>query len=213
MYRVVYQLSHAAPAAAKMWQSITSRLPSEVIESDTGPRVLWRREDTAVVQVQYPVRPRPQWLLPGLRAFPHVVDMRVLMESLAVGQRWRFDLTAETVRRHGGKESRTSALEWLTAVHEPSGQPGVLVSRAYESGFRVLDLQDSPVKTRERTEAWHTRLRGVLEVEDAEALRTTMEEGLGRGKSAGAGMLSLAMLPAPTVAAQRPSRRGAARAQ
>ncbi|MEW2066624.1 type I-E CRISPR-associated protein Cas6/Cse3/CasE [Streptomyces sp. NPDC007346] len=184
---------------AEMQRQIRSRLPEDITQADTGPRVLWRREGDGVIQVQYPVRPRPSWLLPGSLTLPQVLDMRVLLEMLAPGQLWAFDLAANTVRRGRGGEYAVSPDEWLTGQHaEGAHAPAACeatTSRATRSGFRVL-AQIAGAQRRGTTGmSQEARIRGVLEVEDVEALQAALEEGIGRGKAQGLGMLSLSYPP------------------
>ncbi|MBP0456067.1 type I-E CRISPR-associated protein Cas6/Cse3/CasE [Streptomyces montanisoli] len=200
MYRVLYQFDPIAVATtrpAQMWRSIDSRLPKDIARAETGPRVLWRREDESTIQVQYPTRPKPAWLLPGTRAFPQVVDMHVLLASLAQGQVWVFDLAAQPVHRvskpshpTGHVDQRVPAGQWLTAKDAEG------TSRASRSGFRVLHLaEQNTLRRGSTTMPSLTRIRGILEVEDTQALRVALEEGMGRGKTQGAGMLSLTYPP------------------
>ena len=213
MYRVLYQFgaSHEGQRQpAHLWRQITSMLPEDVVQASTGPRVLWRMEDADTILVQYPVRPHPAWLLPGTHSFPLVMDMRVLMDTLGPRQVWTFSLVASTVRRagattrehHGGGEYQVSAQEWLTGSTNDAGE-----TRAFRSGFRVLRMSDDNQRVRRANLAGLTRIRGLLEVEDTESLRAALEEGMGRGKNHGAGMLSLSYPSKAPASPDRPTRR------
>ncbi|WP_234313970.1 type I-E CRISPR-associated protein Cas6/Cse3/CasE [Streptomyces sp. NBRC 109706] len=175
-------------------------MPTEHTEASEGPRLLWRLESPTELLVQYPVRPDPTWLLPGARSRPKAFAMQQLMDSLAAGQRWDFVLAANTVRRSTGRArarqaqaQRVSAREWLTGETDVDADSGT--SRAYQSGFRVLAIAETTQRRGGPRQAHLVRITGRLEVEDTEALQAALEEGIGRGKAQGAGMLSLSPLP------------------
>lgn len=208
MYRVLYDLpSLHRLGPTVVWRGITSRVPDDHVKATAGPRLLWRQESRTTLLVQYPVQPHPSWLLPGARTSPTITDMTPLMRALAVGQQWDFTLMANAVRRlsasshrrSGGRSSayrgearHVSGREWLTAETDSDAPGGT--SRAYRSGFRVLALSESAERRGDSQQARLVRITGRLEVEDVEALRAALEEGMGRGKAQGAGMLSLSPL-------------------
>lgn len=207
MYRVLYRLTPRKDTLlkpAEMWQKITSRLPEEITQATEGPRVLWRQEGASTVLVQYPVEPPPTWFPPGTQGHPQMADMSPLLEGLAPGQVWAFDLTAVPVRRAESREYPVAVEEWLT---EDNGDEGT--SRAWRSGFRVLRMASQMQRRKTPKVAPLHRVHGLLEVQDVEALRTALEEGLGRGKARGAGMLSLHHPPAAATKPSSPATRSA----
>ncbi|WP_335983086.1 type I-E CRISPR-associated protein Cas6/Cse3/CasE [Streptomyces sp. CA2R106] len=220
MYRVTYRFPRPVPQHSETWRLITAPLPPEIAQTENGARVLWRRDDASTVTVQYPRRPEPAWLLTGTVDFPQVVDMGVMADGLAAGQVWGFEVLANTVRRPSRKaraeeglpvEYRVSAREWLTEESVEAGTEGApLVSRAYSSGFSLLHLADEQSVARKGPPslAGLTRIRGVLKVEHPESVRAALEEGLGRGRSKGAGMLDLRyVVRRPAAVTSPPARR------
>ncbi|MFC8723786.1 type I-E CRISPR-associated protein Cas6/Cse3/CasE [Streptomyces bacillaris] len=198
MYRVLYHFPGRRALSlrpAETQRKIISRLPAEIVTSTSGPRVLWRRESDARLHVQYPAQPRAEWLLPG--ASIKVTDMHPLLAQLAEHQVWDFNLSAHTVQRHGSREQAVPADEWLTGSHSGA-------SRAYRSGFRVLRLSSSGTRRGTAGLARETRIRGLLQVEDPTALQAALEEGIGRGRAQGLGMLSLSRPSLPKGPAGAP---------
>lgn len=183
--------------------------------TDEG-RVLWRLDayDTYRV-VLYTVSPdKPD--------FTHIVEQAgwptteawqtrsydPLLDSLRVGQRWQFRLTANPVRS-GRREgwSSTKPLGHVTVKQ----QERWLIDRAAKAGFRLVSRQssdsedvdlavvDRSIRRFRRTDGLVTisvaTFDGHLEVIDAAAVRRSLTWGLGRAKSYGCGLLTLARPP------------------
>ncbi|WP_324666491.1 Type I-E CRISPR-associated protein Cas6/Cse3/CasE [Mycobacterium canetti] len=183
--------------------------------TDEG-RVLWRLDayDTYRV-VLYTVSPdKPD--------FTHIVEQagwptteawqtrsyEPLLDSLRVGQRWQFRLTANPV--HAGRRegwSRTKPLGHVTVKQ----QERWLIDRAAKAGFRLVSRQagddedpdlavvDRSIQRFRRTDGLITiavaTFDGHLEVIDSAALRRSLTWGIGRAKSYGCGLLTLARPP------------------
>lgn len=186
---------------------------------DPGPtdqgRVLWRLDTYGPQRVLLYV------CSPEAPDFTHIVEQAGwpatqtwdtrsydgLLGSLCAGQRWQFRLTANpvhSVRREGWAD--TKPLGHVTV----SQQQQWLLARTERLGFRVaksatdgsepdLAVVDRAVRRFGRKGARVTlstaTYEGHLEVEDAEALRRALTFGIGRAKSYGCGLLTLARDP------------------
>jgi CRISPR system Cascade subunit CasE len=186
--------------------------------STADGRVLWRLDTYARHKVLlYTVSPdKPD--------FTHLVEQigwptteswetrayEGLLDSLAIGQRWQFRLTANPVRsgrRNGWVDTKPLAHitvkqqeEWLLDRSERLGfriAPG-LVAADRDTGRQEHDLVvvDRSVRRFERQGARvtvaMTTFQGHLEVADARALRRSLTHGIGRAKAYGCGLLTLA---------------------
>ncbi len=188
---------------------------------DAGPkaegRILWRLDSYSTHRVLlYTVSP-------GQPDFTHVVEQagwpttqawdtspyQHFLDSLAVGQRWQFRLTANPVhsaRREGWED--TKPLAHVTVDQQEQW----LLERAERHGFKLVDTQSgtgdgdpgSPdLAVVDRTVQRFTRdgsrvtiamatFQGHLEVGDPVALRRSLTHGVGRAKAYGCGLLTLA---------------------
>lgn len=130
-----------------------------------------------------------------------------LLDSLKVGQRWQFRLTANPVRHGRAADWRdTKPLAHVTVKQQEQW----LLDRAERLGFRVapshvsdgdaaepdLAVVDRAVRRFDRRGARVTigvaTFQGHLEVNDADALRRSLTHGIGRAKAYGCGLLTLA---------------------
>lgn len=126
-----------------------------------------------------------------------------LLASLQVGQRWQFRLTANPVRsarREGWSD--TKPLGHVTAKQQEQW----LLDRTDRLGFRVatsaiakepdLAIVDRTVRRFDRQGARVTvsmaTFEGHLEITDTPALRRALTFGIGRAKSYGCGLMTLA---------------------
>ncbi|MGV7354128.1 type I-E CRISPR-associated protein Cas6/Cse3/CasE [Mycobacterium kansasii] len=134
-----------------------------------------------------------------------------LLESLQPGQQWQFRLTANPVRsgrRHGWADTKP-----LGHVTEKQ-QEQWLLDRAGNAGFRLvarlgpgsraeddfdLAVIERSVRRFRRNDAHVTiavaTFQGHLEITDPAALRRSLTHGIGRAKSYGCGLLTLAQPP------------------
>lgn len=135
-------------------------------------------------------------------------DYHHLLDSLTIGQRWHFRLTANPVRsgrRDGWTDTKPLAHvtvkqqeQWLldraerlgfrivpssTSAHSGSSEPDLAV---VDRSVRRFDREGSRVTVATAT------FQGHLEVADAVALRRSLTRGIGRAKAYGCGLLTLA---------------------
>lgn len=134
-------------------------------------------------------------------------DYRPLLERLEEGQRWAFRLTANPSRSvPTGSAQRGTVKAHVT----PGQQEQWLLDRAHRLGFGVPTSPhgNHEIVTRNRRTARFRRRSadgalndvtvamvtydGVLEVENADDLRTALTQGIGRAKAYGCGLLTLA---------------------
>lgn len=130
-----------------------------------------------------------------------------LLDSLRIGQRWQFRLTANPVRS-GRREgwTDTKPLGHVTVKQQEQW----LLDRAERLGFRLstsvvrkdepdLAVVDRAVRRFDRQGARVTvstaTFEGHLEVADVATMRRSLTFGIGRAKSYGCGLLTLAKPP------------------
>ncbi len=123
---------------------------------------------------------------------------------LEPGRRLRFRLTANPVKKVGGKR-----IPLIFDHHEDEQVKTYwdwLYRQAERCGFRVLSAQDAPFRTasnRQKREDYEkhqiphfgVRFDGVLEVLDPEWVVQAVRQGIGPAKAFGFGLLSLAPVP------------------
>jgi len=133
-----------------------------------------------------------------------------LLESLRPGQQWQFRLTANPV--HSGRRASWADTKPLGHVTVKQ-QECWLLDRTHNAGFRIVPRHDSDsadtdpdLAVIERTVRRFRRgdrqitiamatFEGHLEITDAAALRRSLTFGIGRAKSYGCGLLTLARPP------------------
>jgi len=167
--------------------------PTETPRADW--HILYRREpDSFQVLVQSAIEPDwsclpPHYLQDGARVKPFNLDA----DTLSVGQQLRFRLKANPSKRDKASRKiigfyrRDDQLAWLTRQGE-------------RHGFKLLTVDAIPAPnvfgTKKNGKApirIHTVLfQGVLQVQDPAALAAAVRQGIGRGRSYGCGLLSLA---------------------
>ncbi|WP_300268171.1 type I-E CRISPR-associated protein Cas6/Cse3/CasE [Microbacterium sp.] len=181
---------------------------------DTEPtpdgRILWRVDTTRHGATLYIVSPRRPDLthLAEQAGWPTLEDSwetrpyDKLLDSLEAGQRYRFRLTANPVRRERpGDGSRGKPVGHVTTAQ----QERWLLDRTTAAGFDVpeaaegardLVVSDRKTLTFSRRETKVTlrvaTYEGTLAVTDPEALRHALCRGIGRAKGYGCGLLTLA---------------------
>lgn len=147
-----------------------------------------------------------------------VAEYGPFLQRISVGQRYRFRLAANTVRstKDGTKVgergrlvavgSRSAQEEWLLTRAASLGfavpsDPGDLIGPSDEviarrnlvlTGRETVQFRRSSDGTPRRITLATAQFDGVLEVTDADALRSTLALGVGRGKAYGYGLLTLA---------------------
>jgi CRISPR system Cascade subunit CasE len=182
--------------AHKFHQRIMQAFPDE--ESRANPRqdwhILFRQEpDSDVVLVQSDLE--PDWAkLPAEYLCDHrVKPMNLGADQLTGGRIFQFRLRANPSKRDNktkktvGFYHRADQLAWLERQADRCGfrlhQVDIIPS---PNVFGIKQKGTAPVRI-------STALyQGVLEVTDSSAFLTVVQRGLGRGKSYGCGLLSLA---------------------
>lgn len=180
--------------------------------TDAG-RILWRTDTfertRTVLFVASPGKPdfthiveQAGW--PTTEAWDTLPYDRVL-DQLEPAQQWRFRLTANPVHAARKQEwTQTKPLAHVTVRQQEQW----LLDRCERAGFRIpfashgldgereLVITDRAVRRFSRGGARVTiataTFEGLLEVTDAAALRHTLTFGLGRAKSYGCGLMTLA---------------------
>jgi CRISPR system Cascade subunit CasE len=185
--------------AHKFHQRIMQAFPDE--ESRENPRedwhILFRQEpDSNVVLVQSAIEPDWSKLPDGyLRKSSEPKPFNLSPEVLSAGNVFQFRLRANPSKR----DSKTRK---TIGFYRRPDQLAWLERQADRCGFRLLsaDVIPSPnVFKKKKKGSAPIRIttalfQGVLEVTAPEPFVSTVQQGLGRGKSYGCGLLSLARL-------------------
>lgn len=168
-----------------------------------------RRSDTPVVLAQSELAPAWSRLpLPYLARPAETKPLDGLLAGLAPGQRLRFRLRANPTKRlktpatPGGSDrlvgkrvellKEEERLAWLARKGEAAG----FRLGQTEPGVPAVDVRPEPVAAgqhgRERMTLGSVLFEGVLEVTDADLLRSAIRSGIGSGRAYGFGLLSVA---------------------
>ncbi|MCH6197260.1 type I-E CRISPR-associated protein Cas6/Cse3/CasE [Corynebacterium mastitidis] len=182
-----------------MHAAVRSAFPPDISQEEA--RVLWRVDHRGHEHALYivgPEKPDASNIVEqaGWDTRPaQSADYAPLLGSLLRGQQWRFELVANPVKSSPVQGQRGKIIPLV-------GQEQVkwLVKRAPEAGFRLLDAATTGqenLRFRRGRGSNHVILRtarfsGVMEVEDADRLRTTLTHGIGRARAYGCGLLTLA---------------------
>ena len=178
-------------------------------ENETG-RVLWRLDASrprSLLYIASPVEPALDHLVAqaGTEAGWLTRDYHSLLNSLQADQRWAFRLTANVTvaKRLTPDAPRSQRYGHVTATQ----QRDWLVNRAGKFGFSIAenssDLEALVVRDRSIKQFYRNgklvtlataTFDGVLDVQDADALRSAMTSGIGPAKAYGCGLLTIAPL-------------------
>lgn len=187
-----------------MHAAVRAAFPPDLDES--SGRVLWRVDNHGHEHALYivgPEKPTTRHIVEqaGWETRPgESADYSRLLGSLMKGQRWRFELVANptysepTPGKRGKVKAHVSVthqLEWLDKKAVSAGfavDPGevAVTERTTEHFYRGSQRSGRPVRIAK------ARFAGTLEVTDAEALRRTLVDGIGRARAYGCGLLTLA---------------------
>lgn len=193
-----------------MHAAVRASFPPDLDEAEG--RVLWRvdsHQHEHVLYVVAPERPDAHHLVEqaGWMTRPaETADYARFTSNLMSGQRWRFEIVANPVSSVATQRGRRGKVVFHVT---PEQQLQWFLERAEKSGFSIVrDDQNNPQirvtgrntlrffrgdRAKSRPVTLHTaRFDGVLEVTDAERLRSTLVNGLGRAKAYGCGLLTLA---------------------
>lgn len=202
----------------RMHAAVEHAFPPEATRSGDEGRILWRLDssvrnrDALYLYVVSPERPD----------FTHIVeqagwpeastwetkDYTPLLQKIEEGQVWNFRLKANTVRKAAvdkGRNPRGGVVGTLQGHVTPEQKVEWLAQRAEPHGFSLVHLPEGDVAVRvsqSRKEQFShgsgqvtlstAVFDGILQVENAEQFRQTLCHGVGRGKSFGCGLLTVA---------------------
>lgn len=225
------QAMHAA-VEASFPESAPSAAPHD--ETAQQSRVLWRVDQSPHHMYLYVVsQERPDFThiveQAGWPTRPHwdVADYLPMLDGLTVGQRWQFRLTANPVHNapqtdgsRGKRYAHVTAAQqeqwllrradWFGVVlgspHNPSKEPSTSPPPIVTPTFRIEErsVMRFPRKGKDVT-IRKVRYDGILEVSDADLLRTALISGVGAAKAYGCGLLTLAPVPSAVATTSAPS--------
>lgn len=173
-------------------------------------RVLWRvdhREHEHILYIVGPEAPDAQHIVEqaGWSTRPaQTAEYDRFLSQIMKGQKWAFELVGNPVSSVTVPgRSRGKVVPHVTAAQQVQW----LVNKAPSAGFRVLvgeddvpmvnvvernDLHFRKDDGSKRVSLRTARFRGRLEVTDAALLRDALQQGIGRAKAYGCGLLTLA---------------------
>ncbi|WP_328853222.1 type I-E CRISPR-associated protein Cas6/Cse3/CasE [Micromonospora globbae] len=208
----------SSPQAMHAGVRAAFRTPEEYEGPDA--RTLWRLDTPAPATVYLYI------VSPGRPDLTHLVEQAgwptadgepwvtrhydALLESLRPGQRWAFRLTANPT--HSGRKTADAKETQRFAYLQEEHQVAWLSSRAARHGFELATQRDGRPNLRLHRRQTQTFKRGMdavtlttvtydglLQVNNADALRRALTNGIGHAKAYGCGLLTLAP-PSPTEA-------------
>lgn len=192
-----------------MHAAVRAAFPPDLDES-VG-RVLWRLDSRGFEHVLYivgPERPDTHHLVEqgGWMTRPaETADYSNFINGLMRGQQWRFELVANPVSARARERGQRGALihhvtaeQQLAWLFERSEKEGFRIREA-DNGLQARATERNVLRFRRTAErktkpiTLHTaRFEGVLEVTDASRLGEALNNGVGRAKAYGCGLLTLA---------------------
>lgn len=197
----------------RLHAAVLAGFPPDTATADDTGRVLWRvdrHDHRATLYATSPGRPDFTHLVEQA-GWPTQSTWRTqeydpFLGRLTRGQRWFFRLTANPVHHVRSKDGEpTKPIGHVTAHHQQEW----LMSRMSKLGFRVVDDSDGvpglvvsgrrdvafargDSESRHRVRLVVATFEGVLEIEDADALREALTHGIGRARGYGCGLMTLA---------------------
>lgn len=189
-------------------------------QQDRG-RVLWRIDQRGDAAIELYIASRQEPDLTGIveqagwptKATWQTASYDGFLQRLAPGQRWRFRLTANPTTSTAGERGQRGKVVPCRTVAQ---QTDWLLARQQRAGLQIptneldalqVEVRDRGVddftrrsttsdgERRDRVSITRATYEGVLDVVDADLLRRTLIEGIGRAKGYGCGLLTLAPLP------------------
>lgn len=179
-------------------QRIMNGFPDQPTETPRADwHILYRNEpDSFTVLVQSAIEPNWSCLPPAyVVGSPQVKEFNLDPDTLKVGRRFHFRLKANPSKRDKDSHKiigffrREDQILWLTRQSERHGFQILTVDAIPTPNIfgRKKDSQ-SPIRI-------HTVLfQGVLAITESIAFARSVQQGIGRGRSYGCGLLSLARL-------------------
>ncbi len=188
-----------------MHASVMSAFPC--LEEEKDCRVLWRLDSlgpSTYVLVQSPSKPDfshmvDQFGWPSSDQRWDTLDYDAFLHKIESGQEWRFRLTANPTRKIT-ENGRKMIAAHITAEQQKKW----LLDRCESNGFSIPEIDNDHAfdivsrklvdfkREGKTVSIQFTSYEGVLKVEDAEKLRHSMLNGIGRAKAYGCGMLTVA---------------------
>jgi CRISPR system Cascade subunit CasE len=169
-------------------------------ESLENPRqawnILYRQEpDSFVILVQSAIKPDWTRLSNGYLVQSCVKDVQWDKQQFSVGNLYQFRLKANPSKRDKetgktiGMFRRTDQIAWLERKSDQHGfQPMGIDVIPVPNTFGTKSKGTAPIRI-------HSVIfQGVLQVADSQRFIQSLKEGIGRGRSYGCGLLSIAKL-------------------
>jgi CRISPR system Cascade subunit CasE len=167
-------------------------------EDATGPA----RDPRILVQS----RERPDLeRLPGGYGTATTKDISAVLKLLTTGLTVRYRIDANAVRKPGHTTRAATGAKAIVPLSGADADDWWARQAEERSGLKLTSTHSTPLtaargeRGQDKSHIKHarTRFEGTALVTDHHTLRQRILEGIGRGKSYGCGLLSLAPLPAP----------------
>lgn len=198
-----------------MHKAVLQAFPPGSLE-ETGERVLWRIDHDGLKYTLYLVSPiepdlthiseKAGWISQTWNS----IRYDSFLDRIMTGQEWRFRLQANPVKREStpvGRRGKTlphvtpeQQITWLTQRSETLGFAlkenaesitGLAVDVSNREDLRFSRKDPNQGGKNAQVTLRKTQFDGVLKVTDAEALRSALTQGIGRGKAYGCGLMTL----------------------
>lgn len=200
----------------KMHAAVEKAFPPQEARCNDEGRLLWRLDFSRdkhsvflyVVSLEKPdfihIIEQAGW---PTRSEWETKDYDVLLNRLAIGQRWQFRLRANPVKqaadksKYGITDDRVGHIEGHVTVKQ---QEKWLLDRSHKNGFQILGEEEGLALTVKERQKQKFNIKGNrvtlstalfdggLEITDVEAFRKTLCFGLGKAKGFGCGLLTIA---------------------
>ncbi|MFY4659240.1 type I-E CRISPR-associated protein Cas6/Cse3/CasE [Scardovia wiggsiae] len=210
------ETQHLVYSPYRVHAAVEKAFPPNAVRSNDAGRILWRLDSREVdhslwlyvVSIEHP-------------DFSHIVERYgwplnpqwetkmydPLLNSVAIGQEWAFRLRANPVRQvleDKGRRHRPNIIGHRIGHATINQQIQWLLRRSASYGFEVIGSNDNPeciVSQRRKEKFTHknstvtlvtAQFDGRLRILDAEKFVSALTHGIGRAKSFGCGLLTVA---------------------
>ncbi|WP_151549780.1 MULTISPECIES: type I-E CRISPR-associated protein Cas6/Cse3/CasE [Corynebacterium] len=190
---------------------------------DQHERILWRVDSQGHEHRLYIVGPETPTCTPlveqaGWSTRPaETADYEPMLNSLRQNQFWRFELVANptysepTKGQRGKVKAHVSAAHQLEWLYKRSANAGFVLPDRNTDSFeqalkavaeprvmerRMISFSKGRRSSGHRVRIAQARFSGVLQVTDADILRQTLTQGIGRARAYGCGLMTLAKIQA-----------------